>query len=144
MLLLLQPKNLSEFSRTLQKEFSTSWSIGTGLTVVGFFAVVVILVWYFSRRETRAAEGVGRGDPGKLFRDLLERLPLSTSQRTSMILMAHDLKLAHPSVVLLSPNLFQQCADSWFAQRHPGADPAEVSADLRLLAQIGAVLFPGR
>ncbi len=134
-----QPGSLDELQKALSREFSTSWSMQGALIVVAFFVGVVLLIWYLSRREAIAAEGLERGDPEKLFRDLLKRLSLSSPQRQWLRRVAEELRLPHPAVLLFSPALFQHYTQTWRANR--GAAPtAEAAPDLA--PRIHAILFP--
>jgi hypothetical protein len=141
--LLAQNPQIQEFQKALQRQFETSWSVHAGLIVAAFFTVVVLLVWYLSRRESRVAETTQHGDPQKLFRALLQRLPLATSQRQWLSAIARDLKLAHPTMMLLSPALFQQTFEQWQAQRASAAGRAGPH-DSHIYAQVQAALFPSR
>jgi hypothetical protein len=130
---------LDELQKVLSREFSTSWSLQGALIVLAFFVVVALLIWYFSRREAIAAEGVQRGDPRRLFRDLLRRLSLSASQRRWLNRVAEDLRLAHPATLLLSPALFQHYTQTWRADQAADSS-AEPPPDLA--PRIHAILFP--
>lgn len=64
-----------------------------------------------------AAERREPDNPVRLFRTLLRSLGLTSRQCRILKAMAGDLKLQHPTVILLSPRLFAEQATAWRKMR---------------------------
>ncbi len=74
--------------------------------------------------------------PGRLFRTLLGGLALTARQRHILQRMATDLRLEHPAMVLLSPELFREQAAAW--------EKVARNAPTRELVAIERRVFQGR
>ncbi|MCK4658815.1 MAG: hypothetical protein KAV82_04770 [Phycisphaerae bacterium] len=93
------------------------------LLVLGTALLVLVLI------QRLRHEG-GRGEPDhpiRLFRTLLSRLNLPSRRRRILCRMSSDLDLKHPTMMLLSPQLFREHAATW-ARAMPDAPLDELVA----------------
>lgn len=106
------------------------------LTVLGILSVIP-LVYVLSRLQNRKPRPAVAHDPRLLYRDLLHALALQPSQREFMSRLAADLKLEHPTTLLLSRRIFTRAVRHW--QKGAGS-PKAATADL--IQDVETLLFP--
>ena len=75
-------------------------------------AGLAALVLYQRIQQNRSSGHVS-DHPGKLFRVVITRLRLGVLQRDLLRRMARELQLVHPTVLLLSPEIFHEQAQQW-------------------------------
>ncbi|MCB9849825.1 MAG: hypothetical protein H6817_03895 [Phycisphaerales bacterium] len=54
-------------------------------------------------------------NPRSLFLDVLREIPLTVPQRDLLRHMARELRLEHPTVLLLSPRIYHEHANAWMS-----------------------------
>lgn len=141
--ILLQLDGLTEPQRAIRDHFQEGGSIVLVLAVMSVVAGVVLIAYWLTRRQQRRTERHARfNDPQRLFGDLLQGLSLTASQRHLLDTVVRELGLKHPSVILLSPTLFERHVDKWRALRPPAGSDVEHQIDESLVAQARDVLFP--
>ncbi len=89
---------------------------GSPTTVVSVLALIMVgfgFAYLLSRRFPPKGQETIIDDPARLFRDVITELKLSVPNRRFLLTMARDLRLEHPSAVLLSPMLFDRCLSRW-------------------------------
>jgi len=99
------------------------------LTLAGCLFVLAVI--------HRVRDAAGRREPDKpvrMFRVLLSDLGFTPRQRRILRAMAADLKLEHPTVMLLSPRLFAEQAIAWGKMRG-GAPTDELKTIARQVFQ---------
>ncbi len=104
---------LPQWLREIQENFGSDNSIPRLLTTAGVLLAIPTLaaVAYTFLQKRRTAGQVSR--PRRLFRRVLHRLPLARDQRAIARRMTRDLKLPHPTVLVLSAELFDHHAARW-------------------------------
>jgi hypothetical protein len=105
------------------------------LTLLGLAAFVAFLFVAFGIQRRVCRKEID--NPRKLFRTLMTQLGLTVRQRDLLRRMAGDLRLAHPTILLLGPGPYWSHAERWTSQfaRKPTAIRAE-------LDQLALALFP--
>ena len=103
------------------------------LALLAMAAVVALVLLLYSFQRRRAA--VDLDDPGKLFRRLLQRLGLSVPQCDVLRRMSADLRLDHPTVLLLGEGIFRKHSRRWLenGRRARSEDDARVEELARVL-----------
>ncbi|HUU85737.1 MAG TPA: hypothetical protein VM243_19755 [Phycisphaerae bacterium] len=132
--LLLQTSS-SERLEALRRQFSGggNWS-ESFLTLLAFAALFALLLMIHRLQQRRQRRDIN--DPWKLYRQLLKHLGLSAPQREVLRRIAADLRLQHPSVLLLGRTIFNRHATRWQERaRHVRRD------DLRRIEEIVGKLF---
>ncbi len=81
----------------------------------------------YQRIQQNRSSGQVLDHPGKLFRVVIARLRLGVLQRDLLRRMARELQLVHPTVLLLSPEIFHEHSQQWLNGIH--FDPEQGSSD---------------
>jgi hypothetical protein len=105
------------------------------LTLLGLAAFVAFLFVVFAIQRRIHRKEID--NPRKLFRTLMTQLGLTVRQRDLLRRMAGDLRLEHPTILLLGPGAYWSHAEQWRGQF--ARDPATIHAELDTLAR---ALFP--
>ncbi|MCP4591571.1 MAG: hypothetical protein GY842_12595 [bacterium] len=128
-----EPAGLSLRLQAVRDHFAHGGGWTGVLAVLGVLALCVLaLAWVQRRRE--AAQHHEPNDPRKLFRTVLTDLGLSPRQRKTLHRVAADLKLEHPTIMLLSPHLFHEHVAAW-TSTHTNPPTDELAAVARRLFQ---------
>lgn len=135
------PEQLTEAQQSVRRWFQEGGTAGPALAVLAAVAGALFLTHYLSRRQRRRDPSTLRSDPARLFADILKKMNLTRQQRKTLASMARDLRIKHPTVVLLSPVLFER---SWTGWKGDGAASTAPDGQARsdLYWQIRSVLFP--
>jgi hypothetical protein len=105
------------------------------LTLLGLAVFVGLLFVVFEvQRRIRRKE---IDHPRKLFRTLMTQLGLTVRQRDLLRRMARELRIEHPTILLLGPGIYRSYAERWTSQS--ARQPATIHTELDQLAR---VLFP--
>lgn len=126
---LIQPALLNERLQALRDRFATGSGWGEVIAVLLVLAGCVLLLVLLHRLQ-HPGERREPDDPHRLFRGLLTGLNLTAEQRRILRNMATDLRLEHPAIILLSPELFREQASKWSKTRGNTR-----TAELRVIAQ---------
>ena len=138
---LLQLNELTPLQKAVREHFQKGGSMLAMLLVLLGIAATLALAYWLTRRQRSTIRKAPPNDPRKLFRDLQEKLRLPVPQRNFLNGVALQLHLEHPSVLLLSPVLYDRYVDQWRAndrQRSGGGAPSKGSD---VAAQTRAALF---
>lgn len=109
------------------------------LLTVGAILALLMLLGGVHRIQHRRVTRSPINDPKKLFHSVMGDLGLTAVQRDLLRQMASDLRLEHPSVMLLSPVLFVEHARRWSAlKKQPGGTSDSLSKPMEAL---GRTLF---
>ncbi len=148
---------LTEIQRAVRDQFQKGGSLTALLLVMSGLAAVLLVAYYLTLRQRKAAVDTRHPDPQGLFNDLLNKLDLTPPQRRLLEGVARALRLGQPTVILLSPALFDRYLDQFRARqtgvsgRHQAASTPGESArsttpgpglESDLIAETHAVLFP--
>jgi len=92
----------------------------TGGSAQGFFTVLLLIIIAFLTLLLLAM--VARRlrhrrvyNPKSLFLEVLREVPLTIPQRDLVRRMARELRLEHPTVLLLSPQVYNEYANAWMS-----------------------------
>ncbi len=135
------PEQFNEAQQSVRRWFQEGGAIGPVLAVFAVLAGALFLAHLLSGRQRRRDPGVLRSDPAGLFADILKKMNLTAQQRKTLVDMARDLRIKHPTVVLLSPVLFERSWTGWKGDVAESAAP-DGQARSDLYWQIRSVLFP--
>lgn len=141
--ILPQADPLTRTQQAIRDHFQTGGSITQALLVLVCVLVFVLLLYGLTRRQERGAYRRKLNDPHRLFRNLQEKLELSADQRRLLDAVARDNNLSHPTVILLSPRLFDENVIRWTA--HQGVAARRHPDETGLVAVVPATrhaLFP--
>jgi len=126
--LLAQSDRLTPLLDAVRDRFQRGGSIASVVfAVVGLVAVLGAIYLFMCRRDKFGARG-RLDDPQRLFRDLLHKLELPLEQRRLLEAVVRDLRVAHPTALLLSANLFDRYVDRWRSEgrRRPADEGPEL------------------
>ena len=140
--LLAMPAQLTEVQRAVRDRFQEGGSFTAVMLVLLGVTGVVLAVYYLTLRQRRVKDNTRRASPERLFRDLMGKLDLTSPQRQYLDTMARDLRIKHPAVILLSPELFDRYLGEWQAWQHRTADDKDEQMNPRTAARIRTALFP--
>ena len=140
--LLAVPAQLTEIQRSVRDQFQEGGSFLTVMLVLLAIAGVVLAAYCLGLRQRRAGENAQRASPQQLFRDLMDKLDLTLPQRRLLHTIARDLRIKHPAVILLSPDLFDRYVGEWHVRQSRTIVDEGEQMNPRMAAQIRAVLFP--
>ena len=139
---LLPTAPLTEIQQAVRDHFQEGGS-GTAVSLVLLaIVVIVVLVYCLTQRQRRRDPNVLRCDSEGLFRDLVGKLDVETAQQHWLLTVAKELKLKNPTVLLLSPKRFDDCAVRWQSRSGRGGLAVRASADTELIARMRSWLFP--
>lgn len=85
-------------------------------TVLLFAAALILLLLLISRIHNRVVTPQTPGRPWRVFRCLLKQHGLCLSDRLLLCAIACSRQIKHPTVLLLSPDLFTRHARQWLAE----------------------------
>lgn len=137
---LAQTGGLSPAQRAVRDHFQQGGSFSGTVIVVSVLLIALVLLYLAGRREQRNRRQSAEA-PQRLFLSVVLQLPLERRQRQALLSLARDLRLANPTTILLSREMFDQAVVDWL-QFHAAARRTSERAHLReLLAQCRAVLF---
>lgn len=107
------------------------------LAILGLAAFVAFLFVVFGVQRRVHRKEID--NPRKLFRTLITQLGLTVRQRDLLRRIAGDLRLEHPTILLLGPSIYWSHAEQWTGRfsRNPTAAQAEFD-------QLARTLFPQR
>lgn len=91
---------------------------GKGFADLMLAAVVIalgIVLLYGLLRLVQRRQRVFLRHPGKLFAEILKRIPVSPAQRELLRRIARDLRLEHPAILLLAPRVFRNQTNRWMS-----------------------------
>ena len=130
---LVQLGSLNIRLQGLRDRFALGGRWGEVISVLLVLAGCVLLLALIHRRQ-RTAGRPEPDSPPRLFRTLLKGLGLTAQQRSILRGMATDLRLEHPTVMLLSPKLFQEQTAAW-AKTRRDVPTGELAAIARRIFQ---------
>lgn len=113
--------------------------------VIGVLLVLALVVWlafYLTRRQQRSRSMDRESNHTRLFKELLDALELSATHRHQLELMAGDLDLEHPAVILLSPTIFDRLVTQWEQTASRSEPVAPTRSGPSLTSEIRGRLFP--
>ena len=141
MILVAQTGGLTEVQNAVRDYFQQGGSIASALFVLLGIVIILFTAYYLTHRRQQREESAHRADPEGLWGHLLQRLDLTPDQQQWLATVAKELRLTQPTVILLSPVLFQQHLASW-QQRKSGPTQVAGSTDREWVAKITDILFP--
>ncbi len=107
---------------------------------VGAAALVVVLL-IVQRIQSRTVRRRSTFNPQKLFANLVGQSGLPVMQRETLRQMADDLRLTHPAVMLLGPEIFEAHARRWVSATTQ-SDPDSVPGVLpEAMVDLGQAIF---
>jgi hypothetical protein len=116
--------------------------IAEGGSAVHFLLVLLLFaagwgaLYLYARIRAHVARRAAN-HPGRMFREVLSSLALSVPQRDILTRMAHELRLPHPTVLVLSPREFRTHANRWMSVARRANTSTRAQVD-----QLAATLFP--
>ena len=139
--LLAQDDRWKELSGAVRKEFAGD-SLRDFLLILLTAGLVVLMVYLIRRAQQRKERFEQQGDPKKLFREVLDKLPLAAEQRQFLDALAVHTAVEHPTVLLLSASLFERESQRWLRSLQRQSGDSIDATDVRRIATTRAVLFP--
>lgn len=141
---LLQSSPWSPVERAVRERFQEGGSIvGVLLVALTIAGAVAITYWLTVRSERASRPSLAVSDPQGLFNDCLEGAPLARPQRQFLLSLANDLRLPHPSVMLISEATFDECVARWRSAGDDGEKSRRAAGDDATATATRAALFPG-
>jgi len=119
--ILAQSEQLTDFQRAVRDEISEGGSISAFVLAIAAILLLLLLVYVAVRcQRWMAAAKETRNTPKRLFAALLDKLQLDRDEREWLTQAATAAGLRHPTVLLLSEQLFDEQAASRSGQSRPG------------------------
>jgi hypothetical protein len=139
---MLQEELWTAWREAVQDQFRDGGSLGSALLVGGLLIAIIVLTFLLTRRQERTRQSEGFRGPARLFHDLMNRLPLSSEQKRLLQAIARRNKLPHPTVLLLSPALFDQYAERYHQARATNVPAPRALAEAEVTRQTRRALYP--
>lgn len=134
---------LSEVHKAMREQFQRGESIlGTLLALLGLASLVALAYALTELQRRRAERLVTCDDPQRLFDDVLDKLELSPAERRTLGTVARDLRLDHPTVILLSETLFDRQVSKWLERRNLSRGSGGSARDAETISAARTRLFP--
>ena len=133
---------LTPVQRSVSDHFQKGGSAGTVMGVLLVLGLVVWLAFYLTGRRQRSQSMDRESNHTRLFEELLNALELSATHRHQLELMAGDLDLEHPAVMLLSPTIFDRLVTQWRRTIGRSGPDAPTRPGPSLTSEIRGRLFP--
>jgi len=134
--------DFNELARTLRAQFGQSVALSTILMVLGTLTAVVLLLFVLHKLQAFMRRPKVKNSAERLFQNLVRKLRLSAGHRRVLVALVRDLRLAHPTAILLSEGRFDRAVDQWRARPTMVHGPSNRTQDTALLAEIRRILFP--
>jgi len=119
--LLLTSDGLTPLQLAVREHFQRGGSVATIVMAVIVMVLVTVAAYQIFKRRQQGASRSQVDDPQRLFKDLLHLLELPLQERKLLLRVARDLRLRHPSVLLLSGVLFERYFEQWRSEGRRGA-----------------------
>ncbi len=132
---------LSPTQQAVRDSFQEGGSITQALLVLLAMIFAVLLLYLLTLWSRWAGQRRPARNPRQLFADVLSRLGLPPQQRDLLAKVASELNLKDPTVILVSPTLFDRHLEQWRAKQRRSGQVRNYSRDRQLLAQARRVLF---
>lgn len=105
--------------------------------ISGLLLVIGFALWICYQSKKNVVKKTWN-DPGQLFWDLLNQLPLPDSDKKLLQEMTVEARLAHPASALLSPHTLDWTRNLWIQEKGNSAIPPQ---KLRRISEISVLLF---
>ena len=139
----LGANGLTEIQRSVAEHFREGGSFLSVMFVLAGTAAMVVLAYGLTRRQQQRATQGSRGDPRQLYQHLLDKLDLTAAGRRLLRAIASDLRLKHPTALLLSPTLFDRHVEQWRGRRRRIGRALAETGQPKVVADVRGILFPG-
>lgn len=141
-----QSSQFEVWQRAVRNQFQYGGSWTSVFLVLLSLAALVMLVGWLTRIQNRLQQGAENAprnsDPQRLYAHLLCNLGLSVPQRQLLESVARDLRLPHPTTLLVSATLFDQCVEQWTRRAGGAAVEADRAKTLQIVIRTRNRLFP--
>jgi hypothetical protein len=141
-----QSSQFEAWQRAVRDQFQYGGSWISGILVLLSLAAIVILAGWLSRVQNRLQQGTENAprnsDPQRLYAHLLSNLGLSVPQRQLLESVARDLRLPHPTALLVSETLYDQCVEQWTRRTGDATAETDRATTLQIFTQTRNRLFP--
>ena len=146
MQVLAQSSQFDAWQRAVRDQFQYGGSWISVFLVLLSLAALVILVGWLSRIQNKLQQGnesVPRNsDPQRLYTHLLNNLGLSVPQRQLLESVARDLRLTHPTTLLISETLYDHCVEQWTRRAGSATAEADRTTTRQIFIRTRNRLFP--
>jgi hypothetical protein len=132
---------------SIQKRFTEGGSLAAALGVLALIVLFLVVLALLQRMQTKRRPESVANDPRKLFNTILRRLDLTVVQRDQARRMVRELRLEHPTFVLLGPEIFRRHAEAWRVKCRESAGrrpPSEKDLAALFEAIFGEPLAPSK
>jgi len=133
---------INQAQRSIQEHFRQGGSWLTFLLVFFLIGSLVWITYYLTKRQQRTVELSREVNHQRLFEDLLNKLEFTTTQRQRLESMANDLRLEHPTTLLLAPGIFDRCVERWKSVLQTAGNKIDDRTGDNSLSNIRGILFP--
>ena len=141
-----QSPQFEDWQRAVRNQFQYGGSWTSVFVVLLSLVAIIVLVGWLSRIQNRsqqsAANSPRNSDPQRLYAHLLSNLGLSVPQRQLLESVARELRLPHPTILLISETLYDQCVEQWTRRAGGAAVEADRATTLLILTRTRNRLFP--
>ena len=136
---LLAKENFYETFARQMRSTGSPWLAALLLVCLG---LVLLVAYWLSKRVAPPEHRPTVDDPQALFVTMLEKLELSAEQVSWLKRVAKDLHMQHPTVLLISAPMFDECVAKWStdSRKHTASRPR--IADPKTVALTRVMLFP--
>lgn len=140
--LLSQQLNLSEVQKAVREHFNEEGTPLPVLLILLAMVGIVLLTYLLSKYagNLHIPEKSNRVQP--FFQQMLNKLEVTTPQRRWLERLAVDLQLKQPTMILLSPTLFDRQVCEWQRKGFRQKNKLSPSEQADFIFQIRTYLFP--
>ncbi len=146
--LLAQADRLNQMQQSVRQQFQEGGSVLGVVAALLVVAAVLWFAWFWSRRNERLRRPGADLDAAGVFAETLRRLNLRAEQKQLLHQAARVADLDHPTVLLLSPHLFDRYIGPCASRKSVGApsanpiDEGQSVSSNPLVSELRAYLFP--
>ncbi|MBN1764320.1 MAG: hypothetical protein JW860_03605 [Sedimentisphaerales bacterium] len=124
------PYSLQGIKDTFSGSGPNTWVIGTSIAAIILLSLVA--AWQFQSIKSRRVHN--QENPYTLFKQLLDHLELSAADKKLLRRMAHQGRLRHPAMCLLSPGLLHWASTLWQKEKGPNTITPKIQNQLNHIA----------
>ncbi|MEK6675530.1 MAG: hypothetical protein AABZ47_07740 [Planctomycetota bacterium] len=136
------PAEFSEKLRQLGEPIRRDGSFTGVLLILLGVAAVVVFANYMGKLQELLRKPIAPSDPERLYFGLLKRLPLNRTQRNGLIGLARELRLEHPTILLISESLFDRYLEQWRRHQRISLPSVRPTMDDNQWINTRQILFP--
>ena len=136
----MNPTQMEHPTKYIHEHFQKGGDIQNFLLVLFGMAALFVILAIVHRIQRGDRVVTTPNSPMRLFKNTIAELGLTVRQRDFLGRVATEIKLPHPSTMLLSPTLFDRELDRWWKIKGSMSDRAKTNAN-KMASSVRDTLF---